>query len=142
MILLDNALGLGHAALAQLAAEAAERGYDAICCHDPLEPEKLEALLLPERSLGFVASEAADAAQLPFRRLRLDAPVLRSLSEQERAALRLRKKESRALLGAATETLARAKALHDELEALYHPHVDFDGVGALAEDHVRWLLAQ
>ena len=30
--------------------------------------------------------------------------------------------------------------LHDALEAVYHPHVDFDGVGALAEDHIRWLL--
>ena len=51
------------------------------------------------------------------------------------------KKVSRALLAAATETLAQAKALHDELEAVYHPYVDFAGVDALAEEHIRRLLA-
>jgi hypothetical protein len=36
--------------------------------------------------------------------------------------------------------LAEAKTLHDALEQLYHPHVDFAGVGALAEAHIRRLF--
>ena len=142
LYLLDNALGLGHAALSRLAAQAAARGLDAICCHDPLEPERLEALILPELALGFVAAEDFDSAAppLPCRRLHLDALAARRLPPEDRPELRKRKKESRALLSAAAETLAQAKALHDQLEAVYHPHVDFDGVGALAEDHIRWLL--
>lgn len=43
------------------------------------------------------------------------------------------------MLAAATETLAQAKALHDALEAVYHPYVDFAGADALAEDHIRRL---
>ena len=35
--------------------------------------------------------------------------------------------------------LAQAKALHDELEALYNPHVDFAGVHALAQTHIERL---
>ena len=35
--------------------------------------------------------------------------------------------------------LAQAKALHDELEALYNPHVDFAGVHALAQTHIARL---
>ena len=35
--------------------------------------------------------------------------------------------------------LAQAKALHDELEALYNPHVDFAGVSALAQAHIARL---
>ena len=141
LVLLDNAMGLGHVALARLAAAAEERGWDMICCHDPLEPEKLEALLLPERSLAFLAAEGAGRA-LPEaeRRLRLDALSARFLRPEDRSLLRQRRKESRVMLDAAAETLAQAKALHDSLEAVYHPHVDFDGVGALAEDHIRWLL--
>ena len=142
LCLLDNALGLGHIALAQLAAQAQARGWDMICGHDPLEPEKLEALLLPERSLAFLAAEKADPSlPLPERHLRLDALGSRFLSPEERSLLRKRRKESRAMLISAEETLAQAKALHDALEAVYHPHVDFDGVSALAEDHIRWLLA-
>ena len=142
LIVLDNALGLGNIALEQLAACSKARGYDAVVCPDPLEPEKTEALLLPEAHLGFLAAEdAAALPSLPCRRVRLDALAMRELTAEERAALRRRKKERRALLSAATETLAQAKALHDALEAVYHPHVDFAGLDALAEAHIRMALA-
>ena len=36
--------------------------------------------------------------------------------------------------------LAQAKALHDELEAVYNPHVDFARVYALAHAHALQLL--
>ena len=36
--------------------------------------------------------------------------------------------------------LAKAKALHDELEAVYNPHVDFARVYALAHAHALQLL--
>ena len=141
LFLLDNVLGLGHLALKQLASLAAARGYDAIVCHDPLEPEKLEALLLPERALGFLAAEDAKLSlSLPCRRVHLDQLTVASLTPEQRASLRQRKKESRALLSAATETLAQAKALHDELEAVYHPYVDFAGADALAEEHIKLIL--
>lgn len=141
LYLLDNALGPGHAALALLADEAAARGYDAVLCPDPLEPGKLEALLLPEARLGFLAAEPGeDPPPLPCRRLHLDAPILQALSPEEKAALRQRRRESRVLLAAAADTLARAKALHDQLEAVYHPHVDFAAVEALAEEHIRLAL--
>jgi hypothetical protein len=38
------------------------------------------------------------------------------------------------------EKLSEAKALHDRLEAIYNPHVDFDSVYAAADDHIAWLL--
>lgn len=139
--LFDNTLGLGHTALAQLASYASQRGWDAVACHDPLEPEKLEALLLPESGMAFVAAEDWPVdAPAPERRVHLDALETRALAPALRPLLRQRRKESRALLRAAYETLSQAKTLHDALEAVYHPHVDFDGVGALAEDHIRWLL--
>ena len=140
--LLDNTLGLGHIALARLFALAEAAGYDAILCPDPLEPEKPEALLLPERGLAFLA---VDDVSLPLpeaeRHLRLDALALRSLPSEQRPPLRRRRRESRTLLQSAADTLAQAKALHDALEAVYHPHVDFGGVDALAEAHIRRLLA-
>ena len=141
LYVLDNGLGLGHKALKLLADKAAARGYDAMLCPDPLEPEKPESLLLPEARLGFLCAEPGDnLPPLPCRRLHLDAPALRMLSPEEKAALRRRKRESRAMLSAATETLARAKALHDKLEAVYRPHVDFAAVDALAEEHIRLAL--
>lgn len=138
--LLDNELGLGNVFLARLAELALDRGYHVILCLDPLEPARPEAVLLPEAGLGFLADDRA----LPFagpvyRHLRLDT-LAGPLDPAQRALLRQRRRESALLLNAATDAMARAKAVHDALEAVYHPHVDFAGVTALAEDHIHWLL--
>ncbi len=138
---LDNELGLGSVFLARLAALAKERGCSAIVCPDPLEPEKTEAVLLPERGVGFIAAGRCTALQLqPYRHLRLDALAESSLSADLRAMLRRRRRESLLLLASGTEFLASAKKKHDALEQCYHPYVDFDGVTALADDHIRWLI--
>ena len=133
----DNELGLGHRFLSRLADAADALGYDTILCPDPLEPEKPEALILPEASLAFLAADR-HSGDLPAgsRHLRLDALVEIS----DRTMLRCRRRESDLLLRAASESLSRAKSLHDELEAVYRPHVDFSGLDRLTEDHIDWLF--
>ena len=145
LCLLDNALGLGNEYLARLLALAQGRGYDAVVCHDPLEPGRIEALLLPEAGLAFLAAEKSpEWLSGPWRHLRLDALADRDALRADRVKqkLRARRKESAALLERATETLAEAKALHDELEAIYRPHVDFAGADALAEELIHMLLGK
>ena len=39
-----------------------------------------------------------------------------------------------ALVEEAVDSLAQAKAMHDDLEAIYNPHVDFDLVQRMAQD--------
>ena len=48
----------------------------------------------------------------------------------------------RAQYAIAYKALAEAKRLHDELEAVYNPHVDFDGVYALAKEHILRLQTE
>ena len=38
------------------------------------------------------------------------------------------------------DSLAQAKAMHDKLEALYNPHVDFDTVYRTADQIIQSLL--
>ena len=45
-------------------------------------------------------------------------------------------------LSVVTALLAQAKALHDELEAIYNPHVDFARVYALANSHALRLFKE
>ena len=40
----------------------------------------------------------------------------------------------------ATQELRKAKAVHDELEAIYNPHTDFSGVYSLAQRHIEKYL--
>ena len=140
-VALDNTLGLGHMFLDRFALRAAERGYDAVFCADPLEPEKPEAVLLPEAGLAVMVSDPDSPLPLPVdRHLRLDALPGRDTLLRQRALLRYRKKESAKLLSLGMERLKEAKALHDALEAVYRPHVDFSGAKALAAQHIQTLL--
>ena len=47
-----------------------------------------------------------------------------------------------ALTDEAEDSLAQAKAMHDELEGLYNPHVDFGRVYQTAEEIISALTAQ
>ena len=46
------------------------------------------------------------------------------------------------LLETACQMLREAKALHDELEAVYNPWVDFDAQNELCQLHMDYLLGR
>ena len=58
-------------------------------------------------------------------------PRLRALTEKNQALYR-----------EAYCALREAKAVHDEIEAVYNPHVDFAAVNALAQAHIERLKKQ
>lgn len=109
----------GQAALTYISRSCRET---AILCPSPLDPETLEAILLPERSLAFVDS----GWLLPVWRSLVPAtPVL--AAEAETRQLRER------CLALAFDKLRRAKALHDEMEAIYKRYMDFPALTAYTD---------
>ncbi|MCI5992778.1 MAG: hypothetical protein MRZ24_01940 [Clostridiales bacterium] len=98
--------------LDRLAKAAQQAGYDAVCAQHPIFPRMCESVRIPALDTVYFTGYAALDAAC--------APLLR----------------------AACAKLAEAKALHDKLEAVYNPHVDFDGVYALAEQHIQMLKIQ
>ena len=99
-----------------------------------MAPDRLEHVLLPGLSLAFVTSTPAlPYEKRPYRRIRLDAMADAEAVRRNRARLRFSRKVSAALTEEAVDSLAQAKAMHDELEALYNPYVDFDRVGRMAD---------
>lgn len=134
--------GLAHPLLERLAAGAMAAGYDVIPCADPLEPGRMLHLLVPGLSLAFVTSsgELPWNGKRPYRRLRLDAMADSDTLRRCRGRLRFERKVEAALLEEAVAALARAKEMHDALEALYNPHVDFQRVEETAQDIARELL--
>lgn len=136
LCLLDNELGFGNIFLSHLAEERAALGHDCMVCHDSLEPEKIEALLYPALGLYLCCALPKDAGEGIYRHLRLDAMANRAALSLCRARMRRSTRLSRECIALAVDTLAHAKALHDELEGLYNPFVDFDGVYSEAEKHI------
>ena len=136
---LDNEYGFAETYLREIEYEAYKRGLDIIICPDPMDPEVLEAVILPKLSLGFVARSEEELSVKAYRHIRLDAMADREVLRRKRAKVRTRVKFRDAILADAGENLAEAKALHDNLEAIYNPHVNFKGVYELADEHIEMM---
>lgn len=137
----DN-YGLGAGMLTTLAAGCMSAGYDVILCPSPLFPDRAEHLLVPDLSLAFVTSTSAlPYPGKPYRRIRMDAMADTEQLRKYKSRLKFARKVQSALLDEGIGSLAQAKAEHDELEKLYNPHVDFEGVYAQAEEITKELLA-
>lgn len=132
LISLDNEYGAAAYMLRILCRAAVGRGYDVILCPSPLDPDRPEHLLIPELSLGFVSGRGG-------RRIHLDRIVAENSGEEELSELKSALSLHSRLLEKAHEQLALAKAAHDRLEAAVNPHVDFDGVYALADSYIQNL---
>ena len=131
---LSDTYGLGHLILTPLLEGAVAAGYDVIACPSPMDPSRLEHLLIPALSLAFITSAPAlPYAKHPYRRIRMDAMADETALRLGKARLRFSRKVSAALIAEAVESLAEAKVMHDQLEALYNPYVDFDQVTAAAD---------
>ena len=140
---LADTYGLAHGMLTHLACAAMGAGHDVITCPSPMAPDRMEHLLIPGLSLAFVTSTPALAyGGRPYRRIRLDAMIDPELLRRSKARLRFSRKVSAALVEEAIDSLAQAKSMHDDLEALYNPHVDFPQVYQTARDITQELLAR
>ena len=120
---LTDSCGLAHELLIHLLAGVTASGYDAVACPDPMAPDRLAHLLVPQLELAFLTD--AGLTEQSGRRLRLDTAAESEVLRRSRPRLRFAKKVSAALMEEAVSSLAQAKAMHDELEAIYNPHVDF-----------------
>ena len=135
---LSDTYGLAHTMLTCLAAGAMAAGHDVVSCPDPMFPDRMAHLIIPSLSLAFVSTTPEQPwPRRPYRRIRLDAMADAELLRRSRARLRFARKVTAALMEEAVDALAQAKAMHDELEAIYNPHVDFDRVHARAEEIVE-----
>lgn len=124
-------------ALDYTAAAARNAGYDIIACPDPLTPETLEAVLIPALSLGIIAEKALIPKNVQTRHICLAAGTYDGRDEKSENR-RLKKLEKQLVLEA-INLLSQSKKYHDELERVYNPNVDFDGVYEDVAKHLAIL---
>ena len=123
VIALRDGYGLSDGLLQRLLEGAFDRGLTVYACHDPLEPERLTHLLLPEAGVAF--ARCAEAPDFPVSRtIRADAMLPREALRQARGRLRLLKTLEDGLLSDAAGQVAAAHALHDRMEEIYRPYLD------------------
>ena len=69
----------------------------------------------------------------PYRRLRMEGAVDGELLRKTRARTRFIRKMGDALTEEGIRNLAYTKSMHDKMEALYHPYIDFERVNRMAD---------
>lgn len=134
VFLLDDTYGIGAHLLSVLAKEAEALGHTVFACYSPLCPEHLEHLLLPDAHLAFVTVNKYHPYPFePSKHMRIDAMLDRDYLRSNRGKLRFSNALSEELVDAACKELAAAKRVHDELEGLYHPCINFDALLTAAD---------
>lgn len=127
-----DSYGIAHGLLLPLMNAAVQRGYDVIACPNPMSPKHLEQLIIPELSLCFLSSSPSQALEGEhYRKIRLETMVDSGLLKQNRSRLRTYRKMYHSLLEEVVNVLEENKKIHDELEAIYHPFVDFHSVSKI-----------
>lgn len=123
----QDSFELGGELLKTLHDAAAEKGWNSIVCPAPEDMSRIEHLLIPGLGLAFITSKAEmEYPEKPYRRIRLNA-----LAETD-GKIRFQNRMAALLRREAVAALKDAKKGHDELEGVYNPYVDFEGVRTLA----------
>ena len=136
IIALQDHYDLAQPLLERLRQGALLRGQTVYACMDPLEPERLRHVLLPDCGTAFVTDEGHLPVS-PSRSIRVDAMLPAKGLRPLRGRLRLLKKLEDSLVADACGQVAAAHAFHDRMEELYRPHVDFGALEQLCAQMPR-----
>ena len=135
----EDGCGLASGALAAARDAALARGLRVVECLSPFDGATSEAVLLPALSTAFVSAAPASA---DVRRVALDR-LCGSMDEikERRRALRAARRERTRCVEAACAVLGEAKALHDKLEAVYRPYMDFSSLDAFTAKEIARIFS-
>ena len=135
----EDGCGLAAGALAAARDEALARAHRVVEYLSPFDGQSTEAVLLPDVPALFLRVEGK-AGQV--KRVALDR-LCGTLDEVKarRRQLRAARRERARCVEAACGVLAEAKALHDELEAVYRPYMDFPALDAFTAKEIARLFA-
>ena len=136
--LLDDGCGLAEEFLHAVRTHAVRCGLNVISCPDALIPSRTQAVLVPSRGVGFLAGTAEDVPDgLSQRHIRLDVLPDPERQRTLRRTMRSDARQQQLALERAVEQLRMAALLHNELEAVYRPCMDFDALSAFTERYLK-----
>ena len=145
----DEHGALSRMMLHYLRAKALEQGYDVVACYCPLAPfDKLEQLLIPGLSLGFVTSNrfhSFEPGPSTYRIINCQRFMEEGCLKQHKKRITFNRKASIQMVSQAQGLISEANTLHGELESYYTAATDFakvDGLTAALLDKLRGLYSR
>lgn len=133
-VAVEDPCGLSGTLFERLKDHYLHAGYDCMILRSPLFADTIEGILLPEIGTAYLACVKAPK----------DASITVNISRYYRFP------DSAAALPEAAERhcaqavalLREAKALHDEIEAVYRPYVSFEGLDLLTQEYQKQIKGE
>lgn len=135
----ESSCGFAPELLSHITVECRKRGLSFIECPSPLSPTDTEAVILPEAGIVFFDGRLADDC---YQRIRCDAEIPINALKAHAKEIEEGRKLSEKLTALAVNRLSRAKLLHDELEHVYHPYVDFAALTKFTDEYIEKLFEE
>ena len=143
VVIKDETDSASHIIMERVRAYALENGHEIITMKNPLLPSlMIDHIFIPALSLAFVSENAFNHFSSDCKRIHARRFVSNTQLHVSRERIKFNKKASRELLLAASETLAKAKAVHDELERCYIGAMDFKSLTKFAERFTEKTLRE
>ena len=140
--LVDSAFGLNWLFAETVAKKAVENNWNVIICRDPLYPERIAHVIVPQACLAVVSGCGTELPQWNAGTIRLDSVLSKGTIRDAKDIVVKRRKMYDELISEGQEHLAGAKEYHDRLEAVYRPHADFAPADRLFEEHSAMLKSK
>ncbi len=109
---------------------ALEHGLDTVVCKCPVFPnEKIDHIFIPKLKIGFMTDNKFHKLDVtPYRTIHSKRFLKEKSSTVEKIRIKFALREAHRLIKEASQCMKEAKQVHDELENMYIPAMDFEKV--------------
>lgn len=123
-----------------LSKEALKRGYFVQIFHDPLIPERIEHIFIPEISTAVITSNEINKKKFEGNQIFMDNILNFNILNKNREEVKQDLETFYTLLDKGLEIIASAKALHDKMETYYIPNMNFEKINKITEKIIDRFL--
>lgn len=133
VIISDKYGAVSNIILNKIRNKAIESGYEIITVKNPLLPSlMLDSVIIPKLSLGIFREYGAVTFDSSIRRIH--AERFTEFKKLDKKQIKFNTAQSEKLLNTASNTLKKAKEVHDELEKYYVSAMDFEALKNFADN--------
>ncbi|MFW5647996.1 MAG: ATPase [Candidatus Alkaliphilus sp. MAG34] len=123
--------------LKRLSLMALNKGYDVEIYHEPLVPEKIESIVIPELDLAFTTNDKFFDKET----VDLDTYIDETKIKKYKGDLKHSKKVFNELLNDAFTYLGKTNDAHNEMEKHYSPNIFYEGLDRVREDILKEITS-
>jgi Cdc6-like AAA superfamily ATPase len=125
--------------LEYLSREALKRGLSVQFFHDPLIPERLEHIFIPELSTAIITSNEINQKKFEGTQIYMDNLLNSYVISKNKEEIKYDTELFYELLNKALKLISSAKLLHDKMETYYVPNMNFDKINEVTRKVIEKL---